>query len=309
MTEMNKHIIELIGQNKNIREISNILNISEKQLYVRIKQIINYGYILEPSYSYNSDIYYNIKNGNHISNKNDVSIKISKDNNNFRCLVISDLHIGSVDADIKLINTVYEYAVKNGINVILNCGDNIEGDYTSDKKCLKDVYSQVEYLIKKHPYDRSINNYMIFGNHDYHCLYHEGLDISKTIYNSRYDIIPIGYGQGNVNIKNDSIILFHELYKDFKPIIKNEKIVLSGHGHLMKTKLRDIFWLGIPTLSYKSNDKTKYVVPGFVDLSIDITNNKFDYVEAKHLIINPNIVQVSETRGKVKTLFSDIKGK
>ena len=85
----------------------------------------------------------------------------------------------------------------------------------------------------------------------------------------------------------------------------NEKIVLSGHSHMMKTKLRDIFWIGIPTLSYKSNDKTKDVIPGFIDLSIDIENNKFEYAEAKHMIINPNIVQVSEVRGKVKTLFND----
>ena len=76
---------------------------------------------------------------------------------------------------------------------------------------------------------------------------------------------------------------------------------------MMKTKLRDIFWLGIPTLSYKSNDKTKNVIPGFVDLNIAMSNNKFEFLEAKHMIINPNVIQVSETRGRVKTLFIDNK--
>ena len=290
-----------------MREISQILNISEKQLYIRIKQIINYGYVMEPSYSYNSDIYYKFKRESENICKNRVDIKISKDNNIFRCLVISDLHIGSSDSDIKLLNIVYDYAIKNGINVILNCGDTIEGDYTSERKSIKYVYSQLDYLIKKHPYDRSINNYMIFGNHDYHSLYFDGLDISKTIHNSRYDIIPVGYGQGYIDIKNDSIILIHQIYKDFKPEIMKEKVLLSGHCHLMKTKLRDIFWLGVPTLSYKSNDKTKEVIPGFIDLTIDISNNKFEFLEAKHMIINPNVVQVSETRGSVKNLFNEIK--
>ena len=69
------------------------------------------------------------------------------------------------------------------------------------------LYSQIEYFIKKYPYDKSINNFMIFGNHDYHSLHFDGFDISKTIKNSRYDIIPIGFGQGNVNVKNDNIIL------------------------------------------------------------------------------------------------------
>ena len=46
MTEVNKEIIRLINENKNMKEISQILNISLKQLYVRIKQIIEYGYVI-----------------------------------------------------------------------------------------------------------------------------------------------------------------------------------------------------------------------------------------------------------------------
>lgn len=309
MNRMNEIIIELINKNKNMKEISNILNITEKQLFIRIKQLIKNGYNLEPSYSYNSDIYYSLKKEIKGIERNRISIKMPKDQNNFRCLVISDLHIGSVNSDIKLVNTVYDYASKNNINIILNCGDIIEGDYTSYSKNIKDVYSQVEYFIKKFPYDKNINNFVILGNHDYHSLTQNGFDVSKAIKNSRYDIIPVGYGQGNVNIKNDNIILFHKLKDGFKPIINGEKIVLSGHSHMMKTKLRDIFWIGIPTLSYKSNDKTKDVIPGFVDLNIDIEKDRFEYAEAKHLIITPKVIQVSEVRGKVKTLFNDTRRK
>lgn len=308
MTEMNLMVLDLLNQGISIKDISSKLNISEKQLYIRIKQLINYGYNLQPIYYNNSDIYYNLKK-NHINTAtNTVNINMN-DNNTFRCLVISDLHIGSFDSDIKLIDTVYDYANKNGINIILNCGDSIEGDYTSYRKNIKEIHSQLEYFIKKYPYDKNIINFMILGNHDYHSFHYDGLDISKTIKNGRYDIVPIGNGQGNVNIKKDSIILFHKLYDGFKPNIKDEKIVLSGHSHMMKTKLRDIFWLGVPTLSYKSNDKTKDVIPGFIDLTIDMEKDKFEYAEAKHLIITPKVVQVSEVRGRVKTLFNDNKKK
>ena len=305
MNEINKKIIELVKQNKNLKEISKELNLSEKQIYVRIKQLINYGYNLELSYCYNSDVYFNLKTEEFFKNKNKVDIKMPGNENNFRAIVISDLHIGCIDSDIKLIDSVYEYAIKNGINIILNCGDNIEGDYTSAEKNIKNIHSQLEYFIKKYPYDKNILNFTLYGNHDYHSFLSDGLDISKTIQNSRYDIITAGIGQANIHIKHDNIILFHKLKDGFKPIINGEKIVLSGHSHMMKTKLRDIFWIGIPTLSYKSNDKTKDVIPGFIDLSIDMENNKFEYAEAKHMIINPNIVQVSEVRGKVKTLFND----
>ena len=229
---------------------------------------------------------------------------MSKKDNLFRCLVVSDMHIGSVDGDIKLMNYVYEYAVKNNINVILNSGDTIEGDYTSTPTSIHNIHSQLEHLLTKYPYDKNINNYMILGNHDYHSLHSDSFDISKVIKNSRYDLIPIGAGQGNVNVRNDEIILFHKLYDGFKPDLKSgNKIVLSGHSHMMKTKLRDIFWLGIPTLSYKSNDKTKDVIPGFIDLNIDMEKDKFEYIEAKHLIITPKVIGVSEVRGKVKNLF------
>ena len=309
MTGINKMIIEYIKDNRSLKEICKILNMSEKQLYVRIKQLITSGYMIEPSYSYDSNIYFDLRKDDNIKNDNKVRIAMPKDNNSFRCLVISDLHIGSKDADIKLVDSVYEYAVKNGINNILICGDIIEGDYTSYPMDLNDVDSQVDYFVKKYPYDNSINNFMILGNHDHHSLKQEGYNIAQFIKNNRYDIVPIGYGQGSVNIKKDNIVLFHKLYDGFKLDINTEKIVLSGHSHMMKTKLRDIFWIGIPTLSNKSNDKTKEVIPGFVDLSIDMEKDRFEYAEAKHMIITPRVIQVSEVRGKVKTLFNDTRRK
>lgn len=306
MTELNLKILELLKENKNLREISHILSISIKEVYISIKQLMDYGYRLEPSYSYNSDIYYNFPKKDMNADRNSLDIKISKTDNYFRCLVVSDLHIGSTDSDIRLMDMVYDYAVRNGIHYIFNCGDVIEGDYTTSGKMIHNIHDQLEYFIKKHPYADGINNVLIFGNHDFHSLYYDGLDISKVIKNERHDIIPLSYGQGNVNVKNDSIILFHKLYDGFKPVINNgDKILLSGHGHLMKTKIKDVFWLGIPTLSHKSNDKTKEIVPGFVDLGITLENDKFEYLEATHLIINPNVVAVSESRCRIKTLFTD----
>ena len=37
--------------------------------------------------------------------------------------------------------------------------------------------------------------------------------------------------------------------------------------------------------------------------------DSFEHAEAKHMIITPKIVQVSEVRGKVKTLFNDTRRK
>ena len=301
MTDTNKKILELINENRSMKEIAKLINISEKQLFVRIKQIINNGYQLVPNYSNNSEIYYRVVYRDIVKN-NKINIAMPKAKN-FRCLIYSDLHVGNRNSDIKLLNYLYEYASKNGINYILNCGDIIEGDYTTDKKSIKSFEDQTETFLKKHPYDRNINEILILGNHDHYHFKNNGYDVSEKIKNSRYDIVPIGYGQGNVNLRNDSLILFHKLAEDSKPVIQsNEKIILSGHGHMMKTKLKDQLWLCIPTLSYVSTDKTKDIVPGFVDLSIDFEKGKFEYIEAKHLILNPNIILVSESRSRVKRL-------
>lgn len=308
MTDTNLKVLELIKQNKSLKEISSILNLSEKQLFIRIKQLINYGYNMEANYHYDADISYNIIKG--ISQKIDkpISIEMPSKINTFKCLVISDLHIGERNSDIKLIDAVYNYAAQKGINIIINCGDIIEGDYTSVKTTIDDFHGQIEYFLKKHPYDKNINNFILFGNHDRHSLTSDGFDLATCIKNSRYDMIPVGYGNGNIKVKNDNILLYHKLHEGFKPKIEQgNKLLLSGHGHMMKTKVRDILWLGVPTLSYKSNDQTKRILPGFIELDISLEHDKFEYIEAKHLVLAPDIIEMSETRCRVKNLFKENK--
>lgn len=308
MTEMNLKVLQLLYQNKSLKEISSILNLTENQLFMRIKQLINYGYNFDTTYHYNSDISYTIIKGFSADNNKQISIEMPNKINTFKCLVISDLHIGEVNADIKLADIVYEYAIKNGINIIINCGDIIEGDYTSHKKVIPNFHDQIEYFLDKYPYDKNINNFILLGNHDRHSLTNDGFDIARCIANSRYDMIPIGYGNGSIRIKNDKILLYHKLYKDFKPKIEpGNKLLLSGHGHMMKTKVRDILWLGVPTLSYKSNDDTKKVLPGFIELDISLEHDKFEYIEAKHLVLAPDIIEMGETRCRVKNLFKENK--
>jgi len=307
MTEMNSKVLQLLYQNKSLKEISSILNLTENQLFIRIKQLINYGYNIAATYHYNSDIYYNVKKDNMLKNKK-FSLEMPNDVNTFKCLVISDLHIGLESADIKLADKVYNYAIKNGINIIIICGDIIEGDYTTYKKVISDFYGQIVYFLDKYPYDRNITNIILLGNHDRHSLINDGFDIAKCISNSRYDLVPIGYGNGKIRIKNDNLLLYHKLYKDFKPVIEpGNKILLSGHGHMMKTKVRDILWLGAPALSYKSNDNTKAILPGFIELDITLEHDKFEYIESKHLVLAPDVIEMSETRCRVKNLFKENK--
>lgn len=306
MTDIDKNIVELIRQNQSIRDICTTLNISEKEFYIRYRKIVEYGYQIMPEYHYDGNIYYNIKNKIIELSNNEVNLKMPNTIKEFRCIVISDGHKGNIASDDRYLNEVYEYAIKNNIHIVLICGDMIEGIHSSDRKDIHDMYEQIEEFIDKYPYDKSIMNFGILGNHEHHFLRFDGIDVMKTIMNSRYDIVLVGYGNGIVRLKNDSILLKHNLGNKSEEIENEAKLVLSGHGHMMKTKIYDRLILCVPTLSDVSPDKTKEATPGFIDLKIIFDRGKFDYLEARHLAFIPNIREVSETRTKIKTLFKEI---
>ena len=304
MTEMNLKVLNLINDKRSLKEIARELKMSEKQLYIRIKQIINYGYFLEPTYTYDSDIYYHINTKDVNKEKeNNITIKVPTELKELRCIAISDLHIGNINSDIDLLKKVYDYAAKNNIHVIFNCGDLIEGIHTCDKRNINNIHDQIEYVIEKYPYDNSIYNYMIFGNHDYHAFHHLGLDISKKIENSRHDIVSLGFGQGIVNIKKEKILLQHELCAvDLPKIYDDVKLALVGHGHMMKTKVYNNLLLCLPSLSKVCPDKTKVNIPSFIDLELHFARDNFEFIRSKQMLVEPNIAPISESRCRMKVL-------
>ena len=304
MTEINLKILELINKDKSLKEIASIVGMTEKQLYVRIRQIISNGYSLDPIYTHDSEIYYKINNKD-INKKydNNIRINVPTDLRQLRCIAISDLHIGNVNSNIDLLKKVYDYALKNNIHIIFNCGDFLEGVHACDKRNINNIYDQIEYITEKHPYDKSINNFVVFGNHDYHAFHHNGFDVSKKISNLRHDIIPIGFGQGIVNIKKEKILLQHELCAVNLPKLNEDiKLALVGHGHMMKTKVYDNLLLCLPSLSYVCPDKTKENIPSFVDLELHFTRDNFEFIRAKQMLVEPVIAPISESRCRMKVL-------
>ena len=198
---------------------------------------------------------------------------------------------------------VYDYASKNNIHIIFNCGDLLEGIHTCDRRNINNIHDQIEYTIQKYPYDKDICNIVVFGNHDYHAFHHMGLDISKKIKNIRHDIIPLGFGQGYVNIKKEKILLQHELCAvNLSPIDDKAKLALIGHGHMMKTKIYDNLLLCLPSLSRVCPDKTKENIPSFVDLELHFTRDNFEFIRAKQMLVEPNIIPISESRCRMKIL-------
>ena len=298
MTEIDNYIIELIKSNTSLNDICIYTNLSKKQIYVRLKNLIKKGYQIKPYYHSNGDINYKLING--FSNlKGEYRIQIPKEENIFKFLVISDMHLTNKKENLCYLNNVYNYAVKNNIHTILNLGDLIEGTYTTEANKDMDINNQIKYVIDKYPYDKSIINYILYGNHDYNSLHNDGINIATAIENYRYDLVSLGYGDCNLNLKEEIISLNHKLCLiDNKTHDENSKICLVGHGHEMKTKFFDNLVICVPSLSDVSPDKTRKIVPGALEIELDFKKSKISYILIKHLLVNPTVIECSQVREK-----------
>ena len=141
---MRKEIINLINKSISMKEISRYLNISEKELWIKIKQLISNGYNIDLKYHINSNINFEINRD--IEEKQEQKIFIPSDIKEVRFIAVSDLHVGDKDSDLKLADNVYNYAVKNGINTIFIGGDIIQGNYNKPID-LTDIENQTETFI------------------------------------------------------------------------------------------------------------------------------------------------------------------
>ena len=145
MTEINQRLLKLITEDKTLNEISNELNLSNKQIMNRLRTIENNGYNLNRDY-YNGDIRYSL-----ITNfyKKDEPTIITRPNDKiFKVIFISDLHFGTTKESIEAINAIYNYCIKENIHIIINTGDIVHGKL-QDSGIIKYEENYKDNIIKK----------------------------------------------------------------------------------------------------------------------------------------------------------------
>lgn len=208
----------------------------------------------------------------------------------FKFIVISDTHFGSVFENIEYLDYVYEYASKNDINYILHAGDLIEGSYDDFGRCkeeYKTIDSQVEHVLKDYSYDKNIKNMILLANHDVYSIYHYGVDIVPLL-SEREDFQILGYRCAYIKVNDKYISLKHEISR-LKNNLKDYLTLIDfiGHSHQYrcnynKTNTR----VRVPTLSdMRSN---LIVNKGFLVCNInfdDLKVNDFscEYIDFEHM--------------------------
>lgn len=306
MTEINQKLLQLISDGASTKEILQTLKITPKQLKIRLESLKREGYGFEYQVSDNGLITYNPLNGIYHDATNSLQMKLTKQEDEFTFLAVSDLHIGNKLDNIENLNLLYEYAKREGINIIINCGDLINGCCNNESEAV--IRKQLERLISKHPFDEEILNIVLFGNHDYTPLEKYNINISNLITSERSDFISLGFGTGLINILNGQIIILHPVKRStcspkhhFPERWSTGKLILKGHGHHNFVKTTDnTCTLKVPTASdviYAQNPS----LPGAMKITIHFDEEgylKNIYVE--HLVITPKIY----TAGYFKQTFN-----
>jgi hypothetical protein len=281
---MEEEVIEQLKQGYTFSEIQESMSLTSED-YLSLLKKINYGIkenIVNKLF-FSDGTFFNINK----KEKEDFSVITRSDEDIFHYAVISDTHIGSNDDNISYLDLVYDYCIKNNINYLFHGGDLIDGTHGNKEKRLY-LNDQIEEVIEKYPYDESITNIINLGNHDFDSIAFD-MPIDEALLKYRHDMIPIGYGTNEVNLKNDSFVMNH-----FIPIDKTDKnftrkLILRGHSHRFKTQDdHNNFTVSIPALS--DMDFPDHFVPGFLDITIVFRKGYCDEVLIKFLgIINNRI--------------------
>lgn len=301
MTEINKQLLNMIIQNKTLNEISEKMKLTHKQIYRRLLLLQNNGYIIDRKYYYSGDIVYNLQLS--LSNtkdesieKNEIDIITSPNDSSFKALLISDLHLGSEKESLDALDKVYNYCINESINIIINGGDLIDGMASFYPKKINKLEEQINYALKVYPFDKNILNLIVLGNHDIELFTNTSIDMKKLIYNKRHDIIPIGYREGKINIKNDFIIVHHHIpdciYNNND--MKNNKITLYGHSHtsnyITNGHTSHIY---IPTLSNLKTQPEGIDIPRAIKMNIEFYNGIIVGGTFENLLIADKIYKIN----------------
>lgn len=193
-------------------------------------------------------------------------------------IVISDTHIGSRFENFDYLKRVYDYALSHGVKYIFHAGDLIEGCYSNYSRCKRkymSISSQVNHIIEDYPYDRSIKNIILLGNHDAFSIVIDNYDIADTLSN-RDDFMLTGYRSSYLRLRDEYISLKHDISRMLN-VVGDATVLLNffGHSHQYRCLFDGKYAIfRVPTLADMPSNSYTIVNRGFLAGSIDFEENR-----------------------------------
>lgn len=231
-------------------------------------------------------------------------------------IAIGDTHIGSELEKIIYLDYVYNFATKNNIKDIVHTGDLIQSTMRPvQQRYVKDSV-QIEHLIHDYPYDETIKNHILFGNHDFHTLNKN--DHYYRIISSRKDFNLIGFKRAYLKWQKYLICVDHQTPKYHINIPnRNPLLRIIGHSHSFHIGEPNNFYTPPLCLDqkyypnqmpypgflvfHKSDDKAQVSLYAFTDHIYDYKEYEIELVrESIPDIINYGVVRTLKMRDNIK---------
>lgn len=301
MNDTTMKLLNLINEGKTVNEISEILKLSNKAIFCRLNMLRNAGYNFKRLYYSDGNIVYS--NGADMAwyNERSNGTNLITKGNEIDAIVISDIHFGSDYEIEKIMDRIYNYCISNDIHIILFGGDLVDGTFGKNTR-VDNIDEQLAYIMKKYPFDKSIINFGVLGDHDYSIFEANSRDISLLFSNYRHDIVPLGYYVGKLNIGNDILTFYHgnkvNYTKNDDIIISNNirgrNIIFRGHTHrkLDISNLCSNTLIKLPSLSDLRDDDE--FLPSAIRIRISLNNNIFSNILVNQLLIGEKIYSINE---------------
>lgn len=290
MDDVLNKIIKLINKHNTCNEICEKLAISNKQLNMYIMQLVLSGIYYRLEYRYDGKTIYKLTDKkDDLYNNSNIILEVL--NNEISFLVISDIHVGSKCYRQDLLDRAFNYCVKNNINLILNCGDLIDGvGYNIIRESTMIIKSQIETLVNNYPYDPNIVTFAIGGNHDLDATKAGYDDIFDIIYALRKDIIISDFANKTIELKNDKIHMYHPI-KGYPYIDNNATITLKGHSHAYSVCVPANNKINITLSSLSDLSRT---IPSAIELTVNFNHEKISLVNIKQIYFKDKDYVVGE---------------
>ena len=225
-----------IGLNEKMSagEIARLCSMSLQDVFNIINSMADKGIIYYPTYNSDGEIRYTLKK----PERNDY-IKLTAKNGMISFLGISDLHVGNVYDDLKRIDIVFNYLNKNGIHLILNGGDNIDGPQHENSHIPRRILTseeQTEEFLSVYPLEDGVVTFTVPGDHETKYVPIDNKSFVKTVSKKRHDIKFFNSGSGVIKVNNKEILLCHKASDTtIKNDLSDEQFLVAGHSHEART--------------------------------------------------------------------------
>jgi hypothetical protein len=126
----------------------------------------------------------------------------------------SDNHLGNIHSRLDVLHALYDLFVKEGIGLVYNGGNMIDGEHRFNKNELipeaHGMTHQVDYFAKNYPFRSGIDTKFVVGDdHEGWYTQREGINIGEYMVErrealGRYDLEYLGYGEADICLSEES---------------------------------------------------------------------------------------------------------